>query len=219
MTEETELREFTRFATFRKGTSNKFYQVRVAEREDTCADMFFTYGRIGTAGQTKETLTSWFEKGVDLANAQFRKKLGKGYVEQKSSLVLLAMTMEEPEERKGSGGRSSVEVSLVMPNVSAKLAERLRKFETKYLSKLNLIRKDCFALTGNQHEKQIEALGKQFCAEFDRIRTSKGYGVEADTTTVRQAVIYYYRALRDEIDYGDLHWPMRNFGFRTGIYD
>jgi len=112
MTKETELREHSRFATFRKGTSNKFYQVRVVEREDTCADVLFVYGRIGTAGQTKEQIAGYFEQGVIVADQQFEKKLSKGYVEQKSSLVLLAMTMEEPEERKGHG-LQAVDVSFV----------------------------------------------------------------------------------------------------------
>jgi len=218
MTKETELREYSRFATFRKGTSNKFYQVRVVEREDTCADVLFVYGRIGTAGQTKEQLAGYYERGVTMADKQFEKKLSKGYVEQKSSLVLLAMTMEEPEERKGHG-LQAVDVSFVMPTVSAKLEVRLDKFARKYLSKLNLIRKDTYALSGNQHEKQIEALGKQFTAEFDRLCGSKGYGAEASTQDVKQAVIYYYRALRAEISYGKMHWPMRNFGFSTGLYD
>lgn len=218
MTKETELQEHSRFATFRKGTSNKFYQVRVIEREDTCADVLFIYGRIGTAGQTKEQLAGWFARGVDIADTQFAKKLSKGYVEQKSSLVLLAMTMQEPEERKGHG-LPAVAVSFVMPTVSAKMEERLDKFARKYLSKLNLIRKDAYALSDTQRDKQEEALGKQFTAEFDRLCSSKGYGVEANTQEVKQAIIYYYRALRKEINGGGYAWPMRCFGFDTGLYD
>jgi predicted DNA-binding WGR domain protein len=218
MTKETELREHSRFATFRKGTSNKFYQVRVVEREDTCADVLLTYGRIGTAGQTKKTLASYFERGVEVVDTKFSKKLGKGYVEQKSALILLAMTMEEPEERKGNG-LPLVDVQFVMPSVSASLESRLDKFATKYLSKLNLIRKDYYALSRKQFGKQIEDLGRQFTAEFDRILASKGYGAEASENDVIQAVIYYYRALREETKLPAIYWPMRNFGVATGIYD
>ncbi len=219
MTKETELREHSRFATFRKGTSNKFYQVRVIEREDTCADVLLTYGRIGTAGQTKKTLASYFERGVEIVDQKLAKKLAKGYVEQKSSLVLLAMTMQEPEERKGSG-LPPVDVKFVMPwTCSESMKERLSKFATKYLSKLNLIRKDFYALSHKQFETQMEGLGKQFTAEFDRILASKGYGDEAGRDDVKQAVIYYYRALRSESNLADFHWPMRNFGFHTGLYD
>jgi len=218
MAEETELREYSRFATFRKGTSNKFYQIRVVEREDTCADILYIYGRIGTAGQTKTKLAGYYELGVDTADEQFRKKLAKGYVEQKSSLVLLAMTCEEPEERKGHG-LEAVEVEFVMPNVSTKLEERLDMFARKFLSKLNLIRKDVYSLSDKQHDKQIEDLGKQFCLEFERICQSKGNGAEAATHDVKQAIIYYYRALRDHVDAGGYRWPMRNFSFDTGLYD
>ena len=217
MTEETDLREHSRFATFRKGTSNKFYQIRVVERADDSAKVIYTWGRIGTAGQSK-TDHGYYSYCVNVADEQFEKKLKKGYVEQKSSLVLLAMTMQEPEERKGNG-LPSIEVKFVMPDVSTKLEARLSKFATKYLSKLNLIRKDFYALSQNQFEKQMEGLGKQFIAEFDRIMSSKGYGAEATSADVKQAVVYYYRALREDSGLADFHWPMRNFGFHTGLYD
>jgi predicted DNA-binding WGR domain protein len=216
MTEETELREHSRFATFRKGTSNKFYQIRVTEKENEQADVVYTWGRIGTAGQSK-TDQGYYSYAVNVANEQFEKKLKKGYVEQKSSLVLLAMTIEEPEERKGDGLKP-VDVQFVMPSVSPKMEERLGKFARKYLSKLNLVRKDKFSLKPKQYEKQIEDLGRQFTAEFDRICSSKGYGAEVNDD-VKQAVIYFYRALRDETKLGAYRWPMRNFGFPTGLYD
>ena len=226
MSEDTELREYARYAVFRKGTSNKFYQVRVEELEDGQANLFFSYGRLGTAGKTLDQGRHYcYESAVCTADEQFAKKLNKGYREERSSLVLLAMTIEEPEERKGHG-LPAVEVEFVMPDVSTKMEVRLGKFARKFLSKLNLVRKDRFSLTEKQYEKQVEDLGKQFAAEFNRISNSKGYGAEADQD-VKQAIVYYYRALRENLGvvpdlgrgFSSYHWPMRNFSFNTGIYE
>ena len=188
-----EERRFTAYAEFKAGTNNKFYEVEAIELEDGRAKWIFRWGRIGTAGQSKEGTTYSFGVAKRMCDEQFEKKQKKGYREV-SPLEALASAGEEITEWKNNG-LSPVEVDI--PKFHAGPSEkRCQAFCAKYLEKLNVIRASRWDLSIDTYEKQIKALLKQYCAEYKRIKGSKTHGHNlvsfADT-----AMSIFFRGLKD----------------------
>ena len=190
----SEQRRYTVYAENKAGTNNKFYEVEANEDEDGRAEWIFRWGRIGTAGQSKEGTTYSFEAAERICQDQFAKKRGRGYREV-SPLEALASAAEEVSERPVQGLEP---VTLVVPCFHAGASEtRLRKFCQKYNDKLNVIRGSKRVLGFEAYRKQIEAMLKQYCAEFKRIKGSKTHGHNcvghADT-----AFRIFFSLLKDE---------------------
>ena len=187
-------RRFTAYAEFKAGTNNKFYEVEAIELEDSRAKWIFRWGRIGTAGQSKEGTTYSFGVAKRMCDEQFEKKEKKGYREV-SPLEALASAGEEVTERKRNGLE---EVEIDIPRFHAGSSEkRCRDFCEKYLSKLNVIRGSRWDLDQGTYRKQVEAMLKQYCTEYKRIKGSKthGYNVGSFADT---AMSIFFRALRDD---------------------
>lgn len=201
-----------RRAEFRKGTSDKFYEVRVFEEKEDEFRWEFRWGRIGAAGQTKTGNCASETSAKNMANGQLIKKLDKGYVEVPTTpLYLLASETQTPDEReKDTGlGPSGLEVPTEWAMYTAAGNRRMAKFAAKYVEKLDLIRASWGhkkgQLSGDAYRKQIEALLKQYVKEWGRIGSGKQYR-EASDTAVREVVGGFFDQLREKsgIDTWDL---------------
>ena len=62
--------------TFKDGSSNKFYNIKVTHN-----NLQINFGRVGTKGRTTDQPVSSFKKGLELAEIAMKKKLSKGYEE------------------------------------------------------------------------------------------------------------------------------------------
>lgn len=71
--------------TYQSGTSNKFYNVYIAE-DGTCV---LRWGRIGTHGQSSVSVLPTYDEGHDLAMRQVYAKKSKGYTQQHSSKYVI----------------------------------------------------------------------------------------------------------------------------------
>lgn len=198
MDTSAELRKYYRYAEFKKGTSNKFYQVQAIETggDGLRTRVVYTYGRIGTDGQRKVQEGLSWSYAKQLADDKFEQKLAKGYKEV-SALEALASACEEPEDRP-QRGLSPVEVEL--PSFQTGNPATDKRLETmceKYLKKLNLIRASYYELSVKQHKTQNETLFKQFRNEFRRICGSKTHGEFANNPLTEQKVRVFFRSLID----------------------
>ena len=167
-------RRFHLYGEKKAGVHNKYYEVEAIELEDGSATWEFRWARIGSiCGRPKSGASYSFATARNICQAQFDKKCAKGYQEV-SALVALASAAEEPSERANRGLEN---VTLDVLNFQAGPSEaRLRKFCTKYNEKLNVIRASFNVLGYDAYRKQIETMLKQYCAEFERIQSSKTHG-------------------------------------------
>lgn len=195
---DNELRTYRRYAEFRKGTSNKFYEVEVEELgPDGPAKITFRYGRIGQAGRTKEDTFRHFGTASIVADNRFAEKLAKGYVEIKSALHALAAACETPEDRPNRGLPPAVIEAPSAWGLGRKRDERLTAFVRKYVNKLNLIRASHNELEPKVYAKQVSNLLQQYAREWCRIAGSKQFaGLEL--APVHARIDEIYQALRAE---------------------
>ena len=195
MTMKTNLRSHSHYLEFKKGVSNKFYEVEVSELEGGEASLKVRYGRIGAVGQAK-TYSTYpnFSCASVYADQLVDQKVGKGY-KKASTLQALASACEEPEERKNRG-LSPLETPIpdwrVIYNAGV-TERRLDKWATEFLTKLNLIRASYHDLTYAQVGAQLATLFKQKRAEIKRITGSKthGFAVQDDPRTISAARMFY----------------------------
>jgi predicted DNA-binding WGR domain protein len=189
----TEQRRYTAYAENKKGTNNKFYEVEALEGEDN-ATWIFRWGRIGTRGQEKQGTSYNFYEAKRACEDQMAKKQKRGYREV-SPLEALASAGEEISERKVQGLEA---ITLVIPRFHAGSSEaRLTKFCRKYNDKLNVIRASKRVLSFDAYRKQIEAMLKQYCAEFKRIKGSKTHAHNCDVHAETSFRIFF-SLLKDE---------------------
>jgi len=204
MTESTETQTWTQYAEFRRGTSNKFYEVTAEGRNWT-----FRWGRIGAAGQSKQGVSYSFEGAKRVCQDQMAAKTSKGY-KVVSALEALASACQEPEERPNRGlGDAEIRVPTNWAMYTSAGNQRMTKFGEKYLGKLNLIRRSFHDLTRTQYTQQVRALLTQYVREWRRIAETRQCS-EANDTAVREVVAEFYERLRhacgiwDVPDWGDL---------------
>ncbi len=189
---KNDLRRHHRYAHMRRGTHNKFYQIEVSEREDGTAEVIYTWGRIGTRGQTKRA-TGSFDVVRRFADEQFEKKLKKGY-EEANIMEALAAACQPPEERHNTG-LPSVEIDI--PKFHAgKSEDRCRTFAQKYIDKLNLVRRSRWDLL-NGYDKQIEGVLASYCKEWKRICNSKTHSSNVIHSAAQSAYANLFYALRE----------------------
>ena len=164
----------SRYAEKKKGTCNKFYEVRVEEEEAGGeAKVTFVYGRIGTAGrEIVDGFAYCFDHGQVQANEQFEKKLAKGYVEA-TAMQAIASAVETLEERKTNGYEP---VELEIPHFNSASRERWIKLCKKWNAKLNLVRGSATDLGGCEYREQIRGVVNGYSREWSRIKTSKAHG-------------------------------------------
>lgn len=192
----SEERTFHKYGEKKAGTNNKFYEVEVKELEDGQAKVYFTYGRIGTEGKRldKGTFHS-YGYAVSVAREQFQKKEKKGYREV-TAMEAIASACEDVTERKVNGFES---VELTIPKFHAGSSEkRCQQLCKKYMEKLNVIRASRWDLTFKTYRQQIEAMLKQYCAEWARIIRTKAHGALADNSHAHTAFRIFFAALRDD---------------------
>ena len=192
MTTQTEF--LHRYAEFKKGTSNKFYEVLVEGSIVT-----FRWGRIGTAGQSKTEDCGDHYSACHSADQQFQTKLDKGYVEARvcSPLMALVSGLEEPEERRMNG---LPPVKICIPSNWSMYTEagnaRMRKFAQKYNDKLNLIRASLRDLKPKQAAEQANTVLRSYVDEWRRIGKTV-HCAEASETEVREIVADFFDRLRN----------------------
>lgn len=193
---DNELRTHRRYAEFRKGTSDKFYEVEVQELEPKGqAKVTFRYGRIGQAGQSKEDTFIHFGAASLAADNKFAEKLAKGYVETKSALHALAAAFETPEDRPNRGLPPAEIETPAAWGLGQERDARLTAFVRKYVDKLNLIRASRDDLTAKLYAKQVSNLLQQYAREWRRVADSQQFaGLELAPVRARVGVIY--QALR-----------------------
>ncbi len=195
MTTKQSLRSHSDYLEFKKGVSNKFYEVEVSEIQGGEATVKVRYGRIGANGQSK-VYSVYLNYAIALSEAEglVKAKEKKGY-KKVSALQALASACEEPEERKNKG-LSPLEAEIPKWRVAynAGVTERrLDSWAAEFLSKLNLIRASYYDLTYTQVSQQLETLFKQKRAEVKRIAGSKthGFAVSDDPRTLSAARMFY----------------------------
>lgn len=193
-----ELRTHKRYAEFRKGTSDKFYEIEVTElEEDGKARITYRYGRIGQAGQSKPDESMGYTWAVDVADAKFEEKLEKGYEEAKSPLHALAAALETPADRPNKGLPPAAVAVPTWNTGNCSANERLMAFAEKYIEKLNLIRASRDVLLEKIYNQQITNLFKQFAEEWHRIADSKQL-LDVDIVPIRARIGVLYQALRSQ---------------------
>jgi len=182
------------YAEFKKGTSNKFYEVLVEGKLLT-----FKWGRIGTTGQSKSEECFSFERACRTGREQFATKTAKGYVEcsSRSPLLALVSALEEPEERKVNGlPPVALAVPLDWQMYSPAGNARMREFAEKYVAKMNLIRASVRDLKPKQAVDQANAVLRSYVGEWQRIGETKQFA-EATDTAVREVVGDFFDRLRE----------------------
>jgi len=195
MTTKTPLRKFSQYLEFKKGVSNKFYEVEVSEIEGGETSVKVRYGRIGAEGRSK-TYSYYHSYSLAMSQAEVLvdTKIRKGY-KKVSPLQALASACEEPDERKNRG-ISALESTLPdwrVPYNAGVTERRLDKWAREFLSKLNLIRASQYDLTYAQIQLQLDTLFKQKRAEINRISKSKthSFAVSDDPRTMSAAHMFY----------------------------
>jgi len=187
MENKTKLREYSQYLEFKKGTSNKFYEVRVKELETGRAEVWVRYGRIGTTGQRKlHGKRHNFDFALLIAKEQENKKRKKGY-KKVSALEALASAIEEPEERRNKG-LPPVELAIPVWNTGRdKTDERLTASAEKHLNKLNLVRASRWDLGLTPFKTQVEKVLEQYAGDFFRIKAAKVHAYYIDASTEQRA--------------------------------
>jgi predicted DNA-binding WGR domain protein len=195
--ESTESRTFRLYGEKKVGVHNKFYEVR-AEETETGAVAIYTWGRIGTAGQSKERYTGTFEFAKTLCKEQFAKKEKRGY-RQVTALEALASCCEELEERNTNGLEP---VDFDIPKFATGRSatdKRLGSICESFARKLNVVRSSRHDLSDDAYEKQAETVLLQFQYAFDRARATKTHGpsITAEATASMRA---FYTLLQKASD-------------------
>jgi len=192
MSANTELQTYSRYSEFKRGTSNKFYQIEVQELEGGRASFLVRYGRIGATPREKCYGTHYnFRAACSKAETLFGKKLTKGYREA-TALEALASAIEEPNQRKNNG---LAPVTLDLPlwdSGSPETNARLDKLAQAAVDKLNLIRASYNGMSATIYRKQIKDVVRSLQAEFSRISNTRLHGpyivnnhrIQAKTTSV-----------------------------------
>lgn len=198
--------EFSEYLEFKKGTSNKFYEVSVKPDGDGYWRFTARYGRIGANGRVKDYGRSTWAYAVVSAETQINKKLGKGY-KKADPLSALASALQEPEERKLKGKPPHI---MPIPHWfidTPGTIERLDKWAKKFLSKVNLVRASYYELSHEQHRDQITTVFTSARDEFQRIKKTKAHGaaVKADHRTETAAAVFF-NDLRDR-EQVYVYWP------------
>lgn len=193
----TDLRHYTRYGEYKVGVHHKYYEVTAAENEDGSASWEFKWGRIGGRGQTKSGTLYSFERAREVCSAQFDHKKDKGYQEV-NPLLALASAAQDPAEREDSNGLPPVDIEI--PKFHADKSEpRCRSFAEKYLRKLNTIRGSRWDMGRSAYTKQIEAMLKQYCAEWKRIKASKAHAENLSHGHADTAFRIFFNDLKDNI--------------------
>lgn len=168
-----ENRTYNRYAEFKAGLNNKFYEVEVQEQDENHARWTHRWGRIGTTGQTKSGMSLSFESAKRHCDEQFEKKLAKGYREV-TAMQILASAAQDVSDRPVRGLQP---IDIVIPDFGAGPSEkRCREFARKFIDKMNLIRKSKDDL-GSAYHDQMADLVDSCVKEWERIRESKTHGL------------------------------------------
>jgi len=189
---DNELRTHRRYAEFRKGTSDKFYEVQVEELEvKGRATLTIRYGRIGQTGQSKVTSLHSFGAASNAADNKFAEKLAKGYVESKSPLHALAAAFETPEDRPNCGLPPAAIQTPAAWGLGPEIDAKLTAFVDKYVGKLNLIRASKHDLHRKTYTLQIDNLLDQYMREWARLTGSRRFaGLDLAPANAHAAAIY-----------------------------
>lgn len=184
---------YSRYAEKKAGANNKFYEVEAEPQDDGTFRVVFRWGRIGTLGQEKQQcITAHYDYAVRLCDEQFAAKQKRGYVEV-NAMEALASAAQDVSEREVNGLEP---VEIETPKFHAGTSEkRCQQFCSKYLDKLNVIRKDKRTLGMDHYERQIEALLKSYCKEWGRILRTKAHGHLADNPAAINAMRIFFNDL------------------------
>ena len=192
----TDEQRYSRYAEMKRGTHNKFYEVKVEETESGSYRLTFTYGRIGTEGRALDQgLHTSYSYAKQRADEQFDKKLDKDYVEV-TAMQALASAVETLEERQ-TNGLSAVEI--VIPRFHAgKSEKRCVTFAQKWIDKLNLVRASRWEFDSDAYRRQADGVLKGYCKEWKRICGTQAHGALADNSAAQTAFRMIFASLKDD---------------------
>ena len=186
----SDLRRFTWRGEKKKGTQNRFYDVEARELEDGRGEWIFRWGRIGTNGRSDSGSTYSFEAAKDHCNMQIRKK---DDYDEVNAMEALASAVQDLDERPANGFEA---VEIEVPCFHAgKSEKRCQEFCSKYLAKLNVVRRSRWDLSAKEYEDQIEQVLKSYRSEWSRIVRTKAHGHLRESAAAHTAAKIFFGAL------------------------